>query len=263
MKKKEVVQIGVNLGKFPPFVCRYSKFDNNLKSSLLDSYLWFSDPINFNDPFDCNIDIDASGSKEDFKKWMTESSLNDTSKIDKIDNLVEDKSLYRRINLETKRIVSEYGICCFSLLNDSIQMWSYYAGGHTGICLCYDLVQIMDERMTPFKVVYQNQYPKFNYVTKKGDNDLVITIMGVKGNDWKHEREIRIVSNYQGKNIVARSSLKSVIFGCKMKEKERIQILNILQEKYDLSTLTIAEAITSKRSFKLDINFYDYKSFLE
>src|SRR3989442_8593791 len=40
---------------------------------------------------------------------------------------------------ETDRELARARVCCFSAHPDSMQMWSYYAGGHKGLCLEVDV----------------------------------------------------------------------------------------------------------------------------
>lgn len=42
---------------------RYQKIDENTKDNLKNNFLYFNDPENFNDPFDCKIDIIHQGTK--------------------------------------------------------------------------------------------------------------------------------------------------------------------------------------------------------
>ena len=48
---------------------RYQKIDEYTKDNLKKNMLYFNDPENFNDPFDCKIDIIQQGTKEDWEKF--------------------------------------------------------------------------------------------------------------------------------------------------------------------------------------------------
>jgi hypothetical protein len=41
--------------------------------------------------------------------------------------------------IETDRDLARARVCCFSARPDSMQMWSYYAGGQKGLCLEVDV----------------------------------------------------------------------------------------------------------------------------
>ena len=42
---------------FPPKLYKYRDWDNKNHRKILNGELYFSSPLNFNDPFDCNISI--------------------------------------------------------------------------------------------------------------------------------------------------------------------------------------------------------------
>ena len=89
-------------------------------------------------------------------------------------------------------------IACFSEINNSILMWSYYANKHTGICLEYTPTELNlenEEEKLIFeslqKVFYsENQYNQNKYFTSGAD---IYDIFFNKAQCWAHEQEWRIV----------------------------------------------------------------------
>ena len=49
---------------------RYQKIDECTKDNLKKNVLYFNDPANFNDPFDCKIDLIHEGTKEEWSKFV-------------------------------------------------------------------------------------------------------------------------------------------------------------------------------------------------
>jgi hypothetical protein len=47
----------INGVRIPVNIYRYLTIDNNFYNSILQNYLWFSKPTDFNDPYDCNLSI--------------------------------------------------------------------------------------------------------------------------------------------------------------------------------------------------------------
>lgn len=93
----------------------------------------------------------------------------------------------------------ELKIACFSEVNDSIPMWSYYAANHTGICLKYDFPALdgnvedeksLQEALT--KVHYSNFQPQDLHGTYS---------YTVKSVQWAHEQEWRLICKTDDKYI--------------------------------------------------------------
>ena len=50
---------------------KYLKIDNNFYNSILDNFLWFSDPQKFNDPRDCNLKLSIKNyQKKNGKRFL-------------------------------------------------------------------------------------------------------------------------------------------------------------------------------------------------
>jgi len=46
---------------------------NRLRATLIDRQIWFSSPVDFNDPFDCLFSVSMSGIDESvFRDWTAE-----------------------------------------------------------------------------------------------------------------------------------------------------------------------------------------------
>lgn len=116
--------------------------------SLSKNQLYFSDPTEFNDPFDCKVYFDDKGTKEQWIQWHINNKFSREEAIDRINKYfeAEDDLIYPRVNKEFHTQVrrSLHGdlkkkglkrVCCFSGTCRSILMWSHYANSHQGICL--------------------------------------------------------------------------------------------------------------------------------
>lgn len=97
-------------------------------------------------------------------------------------------------------------VACFSEVNDSILMWSYYANKHTGICLEYTPSELLlgnDNEQNIFqalqKVFYsENQYNQSRYFNSEDD---IYDVFFNKAQCWAHEQEWRIVLNENVKTL--------------------------------------------------------------
>jgi hypothetical protein len=54
------------------YLFRFVRADNKLMSSIQQCYLWFSNPQNFNDPFDCRNVLDANNTAEEIFRYVSE-----------------------------------------------------------------------------------------------------------------------------------------------------------------------------------------------
>lgn len=72
-------------------------------------------------------------------------------------------------------------ICCFSKNNDSIPMWAYYGGSHSGICIEYDTSLLSDN--------IKQHIHDIEYLSERSENDVHFK----KSEAWKHENELRII----------------------------------------------------------------------
>ena len=200
--------------------------------------LKFNNPTNFNDPFDCNIDL----LQFDFSDCCDEVLL-EIEALNKIikkrfNNLpkkfVEDRlkkiltipyieSEYRQIQLKK---IDKSSICCFSLDYMDTTMWSHYADKHKGICLVFALAdtcplenEIYWKRMNMSPVNYSNLKP-VNYLKlkKAAINNLFFT----KSNDWNYENEWRMFILEENVKFIKFKPefLKGVIFGVNVSEDE-------------------------------------------
>ena len=102
-------------------------------------------------------------------------------------------------------------------------MWSYYAGGHKGIVLGVEIVPHNNQQFDVTKVTYTQRISFKAYSGSDPEVDAK-AILSKKLNGWKHEREVRVLTQ---KNYVP-VSVKSVILGHNMVQKQRKLIRNLL-----------------------------------
>ena len=94
---------------------------------------------------------------------------------------------------------------------------------------------------------------------------LILDILFTKSIEWKHESEwraLRSLTKDSKTNTFVdghalhlfqfpKSIIKRIIFGCRMSEKDRIEIASILKHKY--YNVAIEEVILDKYNYKLNI----------
>lgn len=230
-------------------ICKYFSIDNNFYNSISNNYLWFSDPLTFNDPYDCNLQIDIENSEEEIRDFFTTRrneliingdsrwqnlNINEKVKLFRDDPALQKKTIH---DIFLNEIIPGYGICCFSEDEMNMLMWSHYADSHKGLCLVFDILHDRKFFRIPLQVEYPPSYPKFNYIRykKTKENLLIQFLLGTKSQDWNYESEVRVVKDsidypaFRGEIKFDKACLVEVIFGFKLsRDQKKIDFLKNL-----------------------------------
>lgn len=97
-------------------IYKYYSVNKYSLDSLKKQEFWFSKPTEFNDPFDCNMEVLDEFLV--FKKTMSQ----------RAPDLVE----------TFQDSVKNFGICCFSEDSNNMHLWALYANSFKGFALCFD-----------------------------------------------------------------------------------------------------------------------------
>jgi hypothetical protein len=212
--------------------------------------MWFSKPARFNDPFDCKSNLDENYPKANIIQWYMNQGFNskDAHKLFAMATQQQFKSSVKPI---LDKIIADSYVCCFAEEKDNILMWSHYTDCHQGVCLKFDITEDPEFFMTPIHVNYSPVYPKENYI--KDSNKTIFSILTTKSEDWKYEKEIRVVKPSASKNKFGfkKDALREVIFGCKT-EPAKIQEIKDLAKKCGFDHVIFSQAITNSDEYKLN-----------
>jgi hypothetical protein len=235
---------------------KYRQDNDHTLQLLKNQELYLSFIRDFNDPFDCRIIADFSGSDE--KSWESLTERKQIPEPIKQGALGGLRSIGFDAN-EAKRIYGEaesrtYIICCFSEIRNSVLMWSHYARSHHGICVGFEVAakdeflflrtddcdlkrhpqKAFRDWLRLSKVIYCDECPKPYNVFN--DPRRIITFLKTKAKDWEHEQEHRIILPHGeiNKNVVRfhRSSLKEIILGCKIRDDFKNKLLSTIRTEY-------------------------------
>lgn len=142
--------------------------------NLQDHMHWLSSAYTFNDPYDCFVTVDCD-LKTDFP---------DPQEKGAITKYLRELEEYKR----AEQLRSSFFVTCFSENNDSFPLWAYYGENHKGICLGYNLYDlIMKYKCMP--VIYSKEFPVYR---EEDVNRSWINALR-KSDEWMHEKEWRIV----------------------------------------------------------------------
>ena len=156
----------------PSHLYKYQPFNVRTLANLKQASIWFSAPVDFNDPFDCALSgvdpervpdsevqrvldqlIEKPGLSPKVRAEMCTADGKATLKfreslIKSLEGAFEDQRKIRR---------EQRGVACFSELHDDIVMWSHYADGHRGFCLEFSTAFMPFSKA--FQVCYQDNFP--------------------------------------------------------------------------------------------------------
>lgn len=125
-----------------------------------------------------------------------------------IKQLVEEE-IHKKLEMELDSV----GIICFSSENDSLLLWSYYAEGHTGFCLEYNLdpeyysdikekerVEHLWKCILPIKYTAEPK-PALDDITNVEYPDNIFEVVKkyatIKSPQWEHEKEWRYIAHLE------------------------------------------------------------------
>jgi hypothetical protein len=231
----------------------------------------YTSPDEFNDPFDSKPHLTCDGTmkerklylcKQYQKKYPTRSKEEILTSVEMEiitkgrDRIVLEEALEKARELLRKKL----GICCFTEIRDNILMWAHYAKQHTGFCLEFDVNNEFFRPITrSIKVEYEVILPLVNVLQLDTypEGELGKKLL-IKANDWRYEKEWRIVAEEKGPGIqnFPEDALSGVIFGCRISQENKENVFRWCRERKHQPTLY--EAREKQKEFGLDIVRIDY-----
>jgi hypothetical protein len=225
-----------------------------LKYIFEDNVLWFSNPLNFNDPFELKPNIKKLVNEENHLVVdMVSSYFNDSNQAHEVH--------YAYIN----PILNNTGILSLSGNKEHLAMWAHYANNHKGIVVefaknhsFFSSLQLPNYAVILHyleKVVY---IPKNNRKSINSNEYFTKDTFLIKSQDWEYEDEYRmsvyIETNDEyidGINIIFPSDLINCIYIGNKAEKETITYIMSLQKTEQWKHLKIYQMQLDTVSYKL------------
>jgi hypothetical protein len=229
-----VAQLGALLRKAIDFVgeetvwYRYQPIEVVRLDSLEQSQLYFSRRDALNDPADCRIDIRADLNRAAGRSaGRTQAFLRHCESQSDFWEAVD--GLYGRV-----------GVCCFTADPCNQHMWREYAADGAGICVGYVLPKsLIDSTKTGVIGFSDVEYDEGalerffcsqclcdGFDQEQFVVDTIKKAMTTKVATWKEEREWRLIRREGGPLPIPQDCLKSVIFGPKVPDDMRAQVVN-------------------------------------
>lgn len=155
----------------------------------------------------------------------------------------------------------DVGIYSLSKNYDNELLWAYYADGHNGFAIEYD-VEIVKQSLNhnpyiqlvyDFNVEYLLSVPKIGkeIFNKKNTKETLVKFLGSKSLSWKHEEEYRLVFENKGLFDIDHRAVIAIYFGYRMQDSEIDYIMNKLKGRglqyYKMDLLDKSYKLISKQ----------------
>ena len=255
MSNEDYLKIGILKGQIPRILYKYYCIDTALKV-LKNHSIKFSFHKEFNDPFDCAVNLIGTVSKDDIYKYVRKQVNSEAESKALAEVFMADSGKFSDIVKEAYCHEAEnLGIFCMSAKNDEILMWSHYAESHTGVCLQFDILNDLTTFLFPKKVEYGQDYPHLNYIKAHNEDDPEIhKCLWYKFSTWAYEEEYRIIRP-EGSGLIEfeKEALTGIIFGCECSEGDKKKIQEIVKEQ-QYPNVEFMVAQKNATAYKLDIS---------
>jgi len=238
---------------------------NNALKVIEELTLKFSQPINFNDPFDCyeellEFKVTSQFVKDQLMRGIL--TLDPYSKSLSPNELINhlSKTVYTFNNPEVREIFSaskkKLWISCFSEVYNEILMWSHYGDQHKGICIGFNYFGLLETfDFIPSNVKYVTDFKKIDYCSEPVK--ALEYLINVKSERWKYEKEIRLRTNKKkapslnenGIISIHPPAISKIIIGCN--NSTSIESIEHKLNKLNYDNVEIIKLKKSMSSFEL------------
>jgi hypothetical protein len=214
---------------FPKKLFKFYSPNLNNVAALHENYFWVSNPKEFNDPFDCNINLVEH-------EGLNLNHIKDNQARNDLDNI---------------------GVTCFTEVIDEPLLWAHYAINYTGFGIEFNSktfrVNIGDtsRKHSLNPVLYFDQFVK----VRNTDSFALEYLLSAKSSNWRYEKEWRLLLELNPKNQFDRIifyepiAIKALYVGHRMFDEHQTVfnlIESIFTRKYPKKPIFIVHPHPSK-----------------
>lgn len=235
-------------------------------TNLSSGKIWFAHPTQFNDPFDCALEVPLPElTRGDCIKIISLASHGRVGKHS-LEGF-SDELLRQQVSGGLKESVETAlravgGVSCFSTVCDNLLMWSHYAQSHRGFCLEFS-PQADSVFQKARRVRYADSFPCLSLEAFcEFDFDQVLSLLLTKATCWSYEEEWRVFHQEANKLYgYERSSLTGIYFGAKMPEDQIAMLAAILENtEAKLYRMKLSPSSFALESEPLTFSHSDFRS---
>lgn len=249
LDRKLLIQNAINRKQIPQFLFKYysRKF---LEELFKKNELWFSSPLSFNDPFDCQINLNTENTVEEIENFFSGFPVSTYERRLIAEDFAQNTEKWHTfMNTNATTAINSNGVCCFSKKEDNLLLWSHYGDSHKGVCLKFNILEDPEFFFFPVNVKYMEEYPAYNHLRNR--QQILDSLMLTKAKAWSYEEEFRVIKmNTLGGKKVAKKAIVEIIFGCRC-EQDFIDRIIALTKALEYN-LVYKKAVISKYKFSLD-----------
>jgi hypothetical protein len=242
------------------------------RAIVTNSEIWFSRPMDFNDPFDCAAGFSMAAPRRVYREYMLQ-LLKDKGGV--VGRAARRRWLAGIFRDATKRqnapefiatmrdatrlSINEAGVLSLSTRADSVLMWSHYSASHTGVCLRFSGAKWAFPFRAAQRVRYCTERPVVNPVVDDADTIVDKGILS-KADFWAYEEEWRVVS-HPGSPIrpgggfglitYAPQALDGIILGARMSDANAAEVADWVRDRDH--PVELLRAVPNADRFRLDI----------
>ncbi len=217
----------------PAKIYRYHSFSARTLAEVKKRTIFFSDPIRFNDPFDCPLPEQLRDMSDDeCHEYLDFCEKAYPEELGFLKGKMLDSETCDFIRNQASKLFQENimdlfrgkGVCCFSASNTHPLLWGHYADGHKGFCLEFDTnSKYFVEKLN--EVNYSGKLPIFSPLALfRNEFDLqdpglkiLQDVLCTKSKAWEYEEEWRLLHNEADKEFgYGVSALTGIYFGARM-----------------------------------------------
>jgi len=246
-----------------------------LRRTVLHDQIYFSNPKDFNDPWDCRPRYNEEGMTDPaYCAWLVSSldanarkhrsvDFNESAHAQHMDQMRNNPSLLkdhlRKVADEREKVIQQrYTVYCLVPRANSALMWAHYANKHRGVCLEFSHVEVFRDIL---KVIYCEKYPSFEPFGRGIDK--ILPPLLTKSADWEYEEEYRIIAEEKGnpdKTFVTENNyfslpprmLKSIILGALISSSDEAEIREMVAQRIG-RPLVLKRAVRVPNRYSLSV----------
>lgn len=254
-------------------MCNYFLYKYlDISGALLMMYnkeLQFTNPMFFNDPFDCHPELFDYSVPEGYSYgWAPKPFIRDKARCDCYNE-------WRRV-----------WACCLSKRNDSMLMWSYYTN-HKGVCIGLNnnaLSAHLTKSVYGLTVIEREvQYKDIREKPNGISGASFLYQLYTKSVQWQHEQEVRYVivdphlirfripRKKSRKELISWEEVRfypnltnecfdSIYLGVRISESDKLKIIKAVNTKFP--TLKVYQMVADYENFSFNAVPVDVKAFL-
>lgn len=237
----------------PRYLHKYRSLEGESKEwvrrTILFDELYFSNPTEFNDPYDCSPVFVNSATEDEYKRSIKSLVGRARAHLPRAERRRQARAMINMPNLRSEeflsvirekvqRVLNSTGVLSLSATGVNVLMWSHYADHHRGICLRFRGTSSTAFFGSAQPVIYQRERPLLNAITDDPDSRVEKALL-TKADFWSYEKEWRIIryeegnGDNRGVQKFPSDLLDGIILGARISETDKSDVLSWVKLRKD------------------------------